>query len=85
MNLNPHFLRVPFEAHVSDLFKRCPLTVLTGTNSSISGPLPGTVRFKGRGRGGGKGSGLGAVCGGTIGREGESRSVVTGDEGHLSR
>lgn len=50
----------------------------------MSCPLPDMVRFKGSGSGGGRGSGLGAVGEDTIGKGDDSRSAVTGDEGHLT-
>ena len=49
----------------------------------MSCPLPDMVRFKGRGSGGGSGSGLGAEREDSIGREGDSTSAVTGDDGCL--
>lgn len=60
-------------------------SLLTGTKSSMSCPLPGRVRFNGRGSGGGRGSGLGAVGEDTICRMDDSRSAATGDGANLSK
>lgn len=62
-----------------------PSSVLTGTNSSPSCPLPGAVRFKGRGSGGGRGSGLGEDREDTFGKVDDSRSAPTGDESPLTK